>query len=97
MVTKQRSGTLSLLQRVKLTTGSERFQGSSARATTREDATTVEERRLCGDNVYCDGPLRKRHAGEQDLDEQDLDLLMPVKENQGQKTPQLQTGSFPRL
>ena len=57
----------------------------------------MEERRLCGDNVYCDGPLRKRHAGEQDLDEQDLDLLMPVKENQGQKTPQLQTGSFPRL
>ena len=36
---------------------------------------------LCGDKAYCDGPLKDRLA-----DEQNLDLLTPVKKEKGQKT-----------
>ena len=76
VIAQQRSGTLPLLQQAGLTPGSE----NDLRAL-RRVLPTIEGGVLCGDKAYCDGPLKKQLA-----EEQDLDLLTPVKKNKGQKT-----------
>jgi hypothetical protein len=42
---------------------------------------TLEGGVLCGDKAYCDGPLKEQLA-----EDQDLDLLTPIKKTKGQKT-----------
>ena len=43
---------------------------------------TIEDGVLCGDKAYCDGPLKKCLA-----EDQNLDLLTPVREGQGPEDP----------
>jgi hypothetical protein len=76
VVAQQRSGTLPLLTKAGLTPGSE----NDLRAL-RRVLPNIEGGVLCGDWAYCDGPLKERPA-----ENQDLDLLTPVKKNKGQKT-----------
>jgi len=75
VVAQQKSGTPPLLQQAGLTPGSE----NDLRAL-RRVLPNIEGGILCGDKVYCDGPLKEQLA-----EDQDLDLLTPVK-NKGQKT-----------
>ena len=42
---------------------------------------SIEGGVLCGDKAYCHRPLKEQLA-----EDQDLDLLTPVKKNKGQKT-----------
>ncbi len=76
VVAQQRSGTLPLPQQAGLTPGSE----NDLRAL-RRVLPNIEGGALCGDKAYCDGPLKKQLA-----EDQDLDLLTPIKKNKGQKT-----------
>jgi hypothetical protein len=76
VVAQQRDGTLPLLQQAGLTPGSE----NDLRAL-RRVLPKIEGGVLCGDKAYCDGPLKEKLA-----EDQDLDLLTPVKKNKGQKT-----------
>ena len=76
VVAQRRSGTLPLLQQAGLTPGSE----NDLRAL-RRVLPTIEGGVLCGDKAYCDGPLKEQLA-----EDQDLDLLTPVKKNKGQET-----------
>jgi uncharacterized protein YbaR (Trm112 family) len=76
VVAQQRDGTLPLLQQAGLTPGSE----NDLRAL-RRVLPNIEGGILCGDKAYCDGPLKEQLA-----EDQDLDLLTPVKKNKGQKT-----------
>jgi hypothetical protein len=76
VVARQRSGTLPLLQQAGLTPGSE----NDLRAL-RRVLHNIEGGVLCGDKAYCDEPLKEQLA-----EDQDLDLLTPVKKNKGQKT-----------
>ncbi len=75
VVAEQRSGTLPLVQQAGLTPGSE----NDLRAL-RRVLSNIEGGVLCGDRAYCDGPLKERLA-----EDQNLDLLTPVKKNKGQK------------
>jgi hypothetical protein len=76
VVARQRSGTLPLPQQAGLTPGSENDLHALRRV-----LPNIEGGVLCGDKAYCDGPLKEQLA-----EDQDLDLLTPVKKNKGQKT-----------
>ncbi len=76
VVAEQRSGKLPLLDRAGLTPGSENDLQALRRV-----LPTIEEGVLCGDKAYCDGPLKERLA-----EDQNLDLLTPIKKGKGQKT-----------
>ncbi|WP_251923591.1 transposase [Salinibacter ruber] len=76
VVAEQRSGKLPLLDRAGLTPGSENDLQALRRV-----LPTIEEGVLCGDKAYCDGPLKERLA-----EDQNLDLLTPIKKEKGQKT-----------
>jgi hypothetical protein len=76
LVVERRSEQLPVPERAGLTPGSE----NDLRAL-RRVLPTIEGGALCGDKAYCDGPLKKRLA-----EDQDLDLLTPVKKEKGQKT-----------
>jgi len=76
VVAQQRSGTLPLPQQAGLTPGSE----NDLRAL-RRVLPNIKGGVLCGDKAYCDGPLKEQLA-----ENQDLDLLTPIKKNKGQKT-----------
>ena len=76
VVAERRRETLPLPQQAGLTPGSE----NDLRAL-RRVLPTIEGGILCGDKAYCDAPLKKRLA-----EDQDLDLMTPVKKNKGQKT-----------
>jgi hypothetical protein len=76
LVVERRPEKLPIPERVGLTPGSENDLQALRRV-----LPTLEDGALCGDKAYCDGPLKDRLA-----DEQDLDLLTPVKKNKGQKT-----------
>jgi len=76
LVVERRSEQLPLPKRAGLTPGSE----NDLRAL-RRVLPTIEGGVLCGDKAYCDGPLKERLA-----EDQDLNLLTPVKKEKGQKT-----------
>ena len=76
LVVEHRSEQLPVPERAGLTPGSE----NDLRAL-RRVLSTIEGGVLCGDKAYCDGPLKERLA-----EDQDLDLLTPVKKEKGQKT-----------
>jgi hypothetical protein len=76
IVVERRPGKLPLLKQAGLTPGSE----NDLRAL-RRVLPKIEDGILCGDKAYCDGPLKERLA-----EDQNLDLLTPVKKNKGQKT-----------
>ena len=76
LVVERRPEKLPIPERAGLTPGSE----NDLRAL-RRVLPTLEGGALCGDKAYCDGPLKDRLA-----DEQNLDLLTPVKKEKGQKT-----------
>jgi hypothetical protein len=76
LVVERRSEKLPVPERAGLTPGSE----NDLRAL-RRVLPTLAGGVLCGDKAYCDGPLKKRLA-----EDQDLDLLTPVKKEKGQKT-----------
>ena len=76
LVVEHRSEQLPVPERAGLTPGSE----NDLRAL-RRVLSTIEGGVLYGDKAYCDGPLKERLA-----EDQDLDLLTPVKKEKGQKT-----------
>ncbi|MCS3700180.1 hypothetical protein GGQ20_001489 [Salinibacter ruber] len=76
LVVERRSERLPIPERAGLTPGSE----NDLRAL-RRVLPTIEGGVLCGDKAYCDGPLKERLA-----EDQDLDLLTPVKKDKGQNT-----------
>ena len=76
LVVERRSEQLPIPERAGLTPGSENDLRALRRA-----LPTIEGGILCGDKAYCDGPLKKRLAKDQNLD-----LLTPVKKDKGQKT-----------
>jgi hypothetical protein len=76
LVVERRSEQLPVPERAGLTPGSE----NDLRAL-RRVLPTIEGGVLCGDEAYCDGPLKERLA-----EDQNLDLLTPVKKDKGQKT-----------
>ncbi|MCS3859772.1 hypothetical protein GGP89_003178 [Salinibacter ruber] len=76
LVVERRSEQLPVPERAGLTPGSE----NDLRAL-RRVLPTIEGGILCGDKAYCDGPLKERLA-----EDQNLDLLTPVKKDKGQKT-----------
>jgi hypothetical protein len=76
LVVERRPKKLPVPERAGLTPGSE----NDLRAL-RRVLPTIEEGVLCGDKAYCDGPLKERLA-----EDQNLDLLTPVKKDKGQKT-----------
>ncbi|MCS3648227.1 hypothetical protein GGP62_000850 [Salinibacter ruber] len=76
LVVERRSEKLPVPERAGLTPGSE----NDLRAL-RRVLPTLAGGVLCGDKAYCDGPLKKRLAKDQNLD-----LLTPVKKDKGQKT-----------
>jgi hypothetical protein len=76
LVVERRSEQLPVPERAGLTPGSE----NDLRAL-RRVLPTIQGGVLCGDKAYCDGPLKERLA-----EDQDLDLLTPVKKEKGQKT-----------
>jgi len=76
VVAEQRSGKLPLLDRAGLTPGSENDLQALRRV-----LPTIEGGVLCGDKAYCDGPLKERLA-----EDQNLDLLTPIKKEKGQQT-----------
>ncbi|MCS3610116.1 IS982 family transposase [Salinibacter ruber] len=76
LVVERRSEKLPIPKRAGLTPGSE----NDLRAL-RRVLPTIQGGVLCGDKAYCDGPLKERLA-----EDQDLDLLTPVKKEKGQKT-----------
>jgi hypothetical protein len=76
LVVERRSEKLPVPERAGLTPGSE----NDLRAL-RRVLPTIEDGILCGDKAYCDGPLKERLA-----EDQNLDLLTPVKKDKGQKT-----------
>ncbi|WP_251942076.1 IS982 family transposase [Salinibacter ruber] len=76
LVVERRSEKLPIPKRAGLTPGSE----NDLRAL-RRVLPTIQGGVLCGDKAYCDGPLKERLA-----EDQNLDLLTPVKKEKGQKT-----------
>jgi len=76
LVVERRPEQLPVPERAGLTPGSE----NDLRAL-RRVLPNIEGGALCGDKAYCDGPLKEQLA-----EDQDLDLLTPVKKNKGQKT-----------
>ena len=76
VVAEKRSERLPLPRQAGLTPGSE----NDLRAL-RRVLPTIEGGKLCGDKAYCDAPLKERLA-----EDQDLDVLTPVKKKKGQKT-----------
>ncbi|MCS4142756.1 hypothetical protein GGP48_003050 [Salinibacter ruber] len=76
LVVERRSEKLPIPKRAGLTPGSE----NDLRAL-RRVLPKIQGGVLCGDKAYCDGPLKERLA-----EDQDLDLLTPVKKEKGQKT-----------
>jgi hypothetical protein len=76
VVAEQRSGKLPLPNRAGLTPGSENDLQALRRV-----LPTIEGGVLCGDKAYCDGPLKERLA-----EDQNLDLLTPIKKEKGQQT-----------
>ncbi len=76
LVVERRFERLPVPERAGLTSGSE----NDLRAL-RRVLPTIEGGVLCGDKAYCDGPLKERLA-----EDQNLDLLTPVKKDKGQKT-----------
>ncbi|WP_259220781.1 transposase [Salinibacter ruber] len=76
LVVERRSEELPVPERAGLTPGSE----NDLRAL-RRVLPFIEDGVLCGDKAYCDGPLKERLA-----EDQNLDLLTPVKREKGQKT-----------
>jgi hypothetical protein len=76
LVVERRPGQLPVPERAGLTPGSE----NDLRAL-RRVLPSLEGGVLCGDKAYCDGPLKKRL-----VEDQNLNLLTPVKKDKGQKT-----------
>jgi len=76
LVVERRFEQLPVPERAGLTPGSE----NDLRAL-RRVLPTIEGGVLCGDKAYCDGPLKERLA-----EDQNLDLLTPVKKDKGQNT-----------
>jgi len=76
VVAQKRPSALPLPDRIGLTAGSK-----NDLTALRQVLPALEGGALCGDKAYCDGPLKDRLT-----DEQNLDLLTPVKKNRGQKT-----------
>jgi len=75
VVAERREDKLPVPKRIGLTPASE----SDLKAL-RRVLPTIEDGILCGDKAYCDGPLKERLA-----EDQNLDLLTPVKKNKGQE------------
>jgi len=76
VIAGKRSGKLPLPNRAGMTPGSENDLQALRRV-----LPTIEEGVLCGDKAYCDGPLKEQLA-----EDQNLDLLTPIKKEKGQKT-----------
>lgn len=77
LVAGRRSEQLPVPEWAGLTPGSE----NDLRAL-RRVLSTIEGGVLCEDMAYCDGPLKKRLA-----EDQDLDLLTPAREGEGTENP----------
>ncbi|MCS3830049.1 hypothetical protein GGP91_002135 [Salinibacter ruber] len=86
LVVERRSEQLPVPERIGLTPGRENDLRALRRA-----LPTIEGEVLCGDKAYCDGPLNKELAKDQNLD-----LLTPVKKDKGQKTLSAADKLFPR-
>lgn len=76
VIARKRSDKLPLPNQAGMTPGSENDLQAL-----RPVLPTIEGGVLCGDKAYCDGPLKERLA-----EDQNLDLLTPVKKEKGQKT-----------
>ena len=76
VIAGKRSDKLPLLDRAGMTPGSENDLQALRRV-----LPTIEGGVLCGDKAYCDGPLKERLA-----EDQNLDLLTPIKKEKGQQT-----------
>ena len=77
VVAERRSDKLPVPKRVGLTPASENDLKALRRV-----LPTIEDGVLCGDKAYCDGPLKKCLA-----EDQNLDLLTPSREGQGPEDP----------
>jgi hypothetical protein len=75
VVAERRSDTLPAPKRIGLTSASENDLKALRRV-----LPTIENGILCGDKAYCDGPLKERL-----VEDQNLELLTPVKKNKGQE------------
>ncbi|MCS4059821.1 IS982 family transposase [Salinibacter ruber] len=76
VIAGKRSDKLPLLDRAGMTPGSKNDLQALRRV-----LPTIEGGVLCGDKAYCDGPLKERLA-----EDQNLDLLTPIKKEKGQQT-----------
>jgi len=76
VVAERRDGKLPVPKRIGLTPASENDLKALRRV-----LPTIENGILCGDKAYCDGPLKKQLA-----EDQNLDLLTPIKKDKGQET-----------
>ncbi len=86
VVAQQRSGTLPLPRQAGLTPGSENDLHALRRV-----LPNIEGGVLCGDWACCDGPLKEQLA-----EDQDLDLLTPVKKTKGKRRSLRQIPSIQR-
>ena len=75
VVAKRRDDKLPVPKRIGLTPASENDLKALKRV-----LPTIENGILCGDKAYCDGPLKERLA-----EDQNLDLLTPVKKDKAQE------------
>jgi len=76
VIAGKRSDKLPLPNRAGMTPGSENDLQALRRV-----LPTIEGGVLCEDKAYCDGPLKERLA-----EDQNLDLLTPIKKEKGQQT-----------
>ena len=79
VVGERRSGTMPVVECAGLTPGSENDLTALRRV-----LPTFEGGQLYGDKAYCDGAMKQRLAEEQNLEEQNLVVLTPVKKKKGQ-------------
>nr|WP_279304535.1 transposase [Salinibacter ruber] len=75
VVAERRDDKLPVPKRIGLTPASENDLKALRRI-----LPTIEDGILCGDKAYCDGPLKERLA-----EDQNLDLLTPIKKDKGQE------------
>lgn len=75
VVANYRSGQMPIPQRAGLTPGSEHDLTALRRV-----LPHIEDGQIYGDKAYCDGPMKKRLS-----EEQNLDMLTPVKRKKGQE------------
>ncbi|WP_423824670.1 transposase [Salinibacter ruber] len=77
VIAGKRSDKLLLLNRAGMTPGSENDPQALRRV-----LPTLEGGVLCGDKVYCEGPLKERLT-----EGQNLDLLTPIKKKRARRRP----------